>query len=122
MAKLTRETPSTDHGPVEEWQLDVDGTNINFVHFNATVDATPLLKGLPNDECQAAHWGYVIKGEVSYTVGGVEEVYREGDAFYVPAGHTSGATAGAQIIQFSPSDALQETAEVIRRNMEAMTG
>jgi quercetin dioxygenase-like cupin family protein len=121
MAKLNTGAEAMDHGPVVEWQLDVDGQNINIVHFNATVDATPLLKGLPNDQCQAPHWGYVIKGEVSYTIDGVEEIYRQGDAFYVPAGHTSGATAGAEIVQFSPSDLLHETEKTIMRNMQAMT-
>jgi cupin domain len=122
MPKLTRDpAKAADHGPVVEWQLNVDGQNINFVTFNATIDATPLLKGLPNDQCQCPHSGYVIKGEVSYTVNGVEEIYKEGDAFYVPAGHTSGATAGAEIIQFSPSDLLAETEVAMQRNMEAMT-
>ena len=123
MPKLTRDpSQAADHGPVVEWQLNVDGQNINFVTFNATVDATPLLKGLPNDQCHCPHSGYVIKGEVSYTVNGVEEIYKEGDAFYVPAGHTSGATAGAEIIQFSPSDLLAEVEATIMRNMQAMRG
>jgi quercetin dioxygenase-like cupin family protein len=118
MAKLNKQTAeAVDHGPVVEWLLDVDGQNINFVNFQATVDATPLLKGLPNDQCISPHWGYVIKGEVSYTVDGVEEVYKEGDAFYVPAGHTSGATAGAEIIQFSPSDLIAEVGATIERKM-----
>lgn len=121
MAKLNRGAQATKHGPVEEWQLDVDGYNLNFVHFLATVDSTPLLAGLPNDQCQAPHWGYVITGKVSYTIDGVEEIYQEGDAFYVPAGHTSGATAGAQVIQFSPSEVLHETEAAIQRNLEAMT-
>jgi cupin domain len=123
MPKLTRDPAHViDHGPVAEWKLDIDGQNINFVKFNATVDATPLLKGLPNDQCQCPHSGYVIKGEVSYTVNGVEEVYKEGDAFHVPAGHTSGATAGAEIVQFSPSALLAETEAAMERNMKAMMG
>jgi glyoxylate utilization-related uncharacterized protein len=121
MAKLNKETAELkDHGPVAEWAADIDGQNIAFVNFRATVDATPLLKGLPNDQCVSPHWGYVIKGEVSYTINGVEEIYKEGDAFYVPAGHTSGATAGAEIVQFSPSDLLAQTEAAMQRNMQAM--
>lgn len=121
MPKLNRETSQAiEHGPVTEWKVDVDEQSINFATFHATVDATPLLKGLPNDECQCPHWGYVIKGEVSYTVKGVEGVYTAGDAFYVPAGHTSGATAGAEIVQFSPSALLAETEAVMERNMTSM--
>lgn len=121
MARLNREGASTGDGPVQEWKAEADGITLTFAHFLATIDATPLLRGLPNDECQAAHWGYVIKGEISYTIDGVEEIYREGDAFYVPAGHTAGATAGAQVVQFSPSDPLRDTERVMQRNMEAMT-
>ena len=122
MRKLNKGTvQSIDHGPVEEWVLDADGQNIAFVSFKATVDATPLLKGLPNDQCVSPHWGYVLKGEVSYTRDGVEEVYKAGDAFYVPAGHTSAATAGSEIVQFSPSDLLAQTAAAMQRNMQAMT-
>jgi hypothetical protein len=122
MPKLIRDpAKSTDHGPVEEWQLNVDGQNINFVTFKATIDGAPLLKGLPNDQCQCPHSGYVIKGEVSYTINGVEEVYKQGDAFYVPPGHTPAATAGSEIIQFSPSALLAETEAVMARNMQAMT-
>jgi glyoxylate utilization-related uncharacterized protein len=123
MPKLSRDTAqSIDHGPVVEWTLDVDGQNINFVTFQATVDGAPLLKGLPNDQCQCPHAGYVIKGEVSYTVNGVEEIFKEGDAFYVPPGHTPAAMAGAEIVQFSPSAPLAETAATMERNMQAMMG
>ncbi len=130
-----RRTPTVAQEPTKEDEADAQahqgpvasgrpwsGRNINFVTCNATVDATPLLKGLPNDQCHCPHSGYVIKGEVSYTVNGVEEIYKEGDAFYVPAGHTSGATAGAEIIQFSPSDLLAEVEATIMRNMQAMRG
>jgi hypothetical protein len=121
MPKLTRDPAHmVDHGPVAEWLLDVDGQNINFVTFKATVDGAPLLKGLPHDQCQCPHWGYVIKGEVGYTINGVEEIYKEGDAFYVPPGHTPSGTAGAQIVQFSPSDLLAETVAAMQRNMQAM--
>jgi len=121
MPKLNRDGQAADHGPVVEWTLDTDGQNINFVHFNATIDSTPMLKGLPNDQCIAPHWGYVIKGEISFTTNGVEEIFKEGDAFYVPAGHTSAATAGSEYVQFSPADLIHKVEETIMRNMAAMT-
>jgi hypothetical protein len=121
MAKLSRDPAKvTDHGPVEEWTLDVDGHNIDFVTFKATIDGAPLLKGLPNDECQCPHWGYVIKGEVGYTINGVEETFKQGDAFYIPPGHTPSGTAGAELVQFSPSDLLAVTVATMERNMQAM--
>lgn len=35
---------------------------VSFKTFPAGVDAAPLFKGSPNDECQFPHWGYVLKG------------------------------------------------------------
>ncbi|MFN2491066.1 MAG: hypothetical protein ABR529_15315 [Actinomycetota bacterium] len=71
-------------------------------------DLTPLLQGLPNDQCQCPHWGYVFKGRMCFRSGEGEESYRPGDAFYVPAGHTSGADAGTEFLIFSPSEQISE--------------
>jgi hypothetical protein len=111
-----------DHGPVEDRSGDLDGYRINFVTFRATVDATPLLKGLPDDMCHSPHWSYVLKGEVSYVINGIEEVYKAGDAFYVPPRHTSAASAGSEIVQFSPAKELAEVEAIMDRNMRAMMG
>jgi hypothetical protein len=31
---------------------------VDFLTFREDFDATPLLKGLPDDQCQCPHWGY----------------------------------------------------------------
>ena len=46
------------------------------------VDATPLLKGLPGDACPCPHWGYVLKGRLTYRFADHEEVFKAGDALY----------------------------------------
>ena len=43
-----------------------------------------------------------------------------GDAFYLPPGHIPVVTAGTEYLQFSPSDELRVTHEVMVRNMMAM--
>ena len=40
----------------------------------------PFFKGLPNDECQCEHMGYVIRGKVGFRSGGSEELFEAGDA------------------------------------------
>ena len=60
---------------------------MNFVTFREDIDATPLLKGLPDDRCQCPHWGYVVKGRMTMRFGDREEVFEAGDAFYAPPGH-----------------------------------
>lgn len=47
-----------------------------------------MLKELPDDKSIAPHWGYVLKGKVTYAVADHSELYEAGDVFYVPSGHT----------------------------------
>ena len=121
MPKVSKDTATMeDHGPVQDWHQDVDGYTINFVRFNADIDATPLLKGLPGDHCNCPHWGYVLSGRLTFRFHDHEEVFEAGDAFYLPAGHIPLAEAGSEYVQFSPAEELARTAEAMQRNMEAM--
>jgi hypothetical protein len=124
MPKVSRESASQvdKPGPVEDHHEDVDGYTVNFVSFLQDVDGTPLLKGLPDDRCQCPHWGYVLKGKMKYRVGGREEVYVAGDAFYHPPGHIPSAEAGTEIVQFSPTEGLRVTEAAMMKNMQAMQG
>ena len=109
-----------DHGVVEDRHEDLDGYTVNFVSFRQAVDAAPLLKGLPGDRCPCPHWGYVVKGRVTYQFADHEEVFEAGDAFYLPPGHSPAAEAGSELVQFSPSGDLREVDAVMSRNMRAM--
>lgn len=122
MPKVSKESAAhvEDHGPVEDRHEDVDGYTVNFVSFRQDIDGTPLLKGLPDDRCQCPHWGYVLRGSVTYRFADHDEVFRAGDAFYVPPGHAPLADADSEIVQFSPSDELCVVAETMKRNMLAM--
>jgi hypothetical protein len=51
-----------------------------------------LFKGLPNDQCQCEHMGYVIKGK----------------------------HAGTEVVEFSPTEHLGQTMEVVTKNMEKL--
>ena len=48
-----------------------------------------------------------------------EETYEAGDAYYVPPGHTPVHYAGAEIIEFSPTDVLAQTIPVVMDNLQA---
>ena len=48
-----------------------------------------------------------------------EETYEAGDAYYVPPGHTPVHHAGAEIVEFSPTDVLGETIPVVMGNLRA---
>jgi hypothetical protein len=123
MPKVSKESASQggDHGPVVERSEDLDDYAVNFLTFREDIDHTPLLRGLPDDKCQCPHWGYVIKGKLTFRFGDREEVFEAGDAFYAPPGHVPMSNQpDSQYLQFSPADELRRTSEVIMRNMQAM--
>jgi hypothetical protein len=124
MPKVSKESAAQvdEHGPVEDRHEDVNGYTVNFVSFREDVDATPLLKGLPDDSCPCPHWGYVLKGKLTYRFADHEEVFVAGDAFYLPPGHVPLAEAGSELVQFSPSEELQTVEAAMMKNMQEMQG
>jgi hypothetical protein len=95
------------------------GYTVGFETYTADADMADLFKGLPDDRCQCEHWGYVIKGKVSFKTADGEETFETGDAYYVGPGHTPVLYAGTEIVEFSPTKELQQTMEVIEKNMES---
>jgi hypothetical protein len=121
MPKVSKESAAhvEDHGPVEDRHEEVSEYTVNFVTFRQDVDGTPLLKGLPGDSCDCPHWGYVIKGRLTYRFADHDEVTEAGDAFYTPPGHIPIAAAGTEFVQFSPTLQLQAIAAAMLTNMQA---
>lgn len=110
-----------DVGILQDRSGELEGYTANFLTFRQDLDATPILKGLPDDQCQCPHWGYVLKGRLTYQVGDRQEVFEAGDAFYLPPGHIPvGNEPDSEFVQFSPTQELHETQAVMRRNMAAM--
>ncbi|MCW2855778.1 MAG: hypothetical protein JWR52_1393 [Marmoricola sp.] len=84
------------------------------------VDMAPLLEGLEDDLCHAAHWGYVIDGEVVVTYGdGSTETCSSGAVFHWIAGHTVRVLRDAELILFSPQ---QEHGEVLDHIASKLAG
>jgi hypothetical protein len=124
MPKVSRQSAAhvDDHGIVEDRYEDVEGYRIQFVEFRQEADGTPLLKGLPGDHCNCPHWGYVLKGQMTYRFDDRDEVFVAGDAFYLQPGHIPIAQAGTEILQFSPSLELEAVSSAMVANMRAMQG
>jgi mannose-6-phosphate isomerase-like protein (cupin superfamily) len=121
MPKVSRESAKLEnHGPVEDRHDDLEGYTVNFVTFKQDIDATPLMKGLPDDQCHCPHWGYVFKGRVTYRFADHEETVEAGDAFYVEPGHVPIVEAGTEFVQFSPKEELAIVSETMMRNAMAM--
>ena len=123
MPKASKETAS-EHETVEGYEGHFEnfegGWTVAFETYSQDADLAPLFKGLPNDECQCEHMGYVVRGKVGYRSGGAEEVFEAGDAYYVGPGHTPILYAGTEVIEFSPTKEHLQAMEVVTRNMEQM--
>jgi hypothetical protein len=122
MPKVSKESAAQveDHGLVEDRHEDIDGYTVNFLSFRQSADATPLLKGQPDDRCPCPHWGYVFAGRVTYRFAEHEEIFEAGDAFYVPPGHVPVIEAGSEFVQFSPSEQLHPVSAAMVANLRSM--
>ena len=99
---------------------ELGGYTVGWESYTADADLTPLFKGLPDDRCQCEHWGYVFEGKVVFHTADGDEEFVGGDAYSVGPGHTPVIFAGTSLVEFSPTDRLQQTLEVVSKNMEAM--
>ena len=123
MPKVSREsaTQGGDFGPVLDRSDELEGYSVNFTTFHEDIDATPLMKGLPDDRCQCPHWGYVVAGKLTFRYADREEVFEAGDAFYTPPGHVPVKhEPGTEIVFFSPAEELRKTEAVMMKNMQVM--
>src|SRR3989441_682174 len=122
MPKVSRESAEVDdYGPVEDRHTEIDGYRVSFTSFREDIDATPLMKGLPDDRCQCPHWGYVVSGRMTFRFADHDEVFEAGDAFYAPPGHVPVKhEPGSEVVFFSPSEELKKTDEVMMKNMQVM--
>lgn len=123
MPKTSRETASqvADLGVMESRSDQLDGYTVEFTTFREDADGTPVFKGLPDDRCQSPHWGYVIRGQLTFRYADHDEVYDAGDAYYAPPGHIPVVTADTEVVEFSPTEEYNRTLEMIARNMAAAT-
>jgi hypothetical protein len=122
MPKLSRETaPHVEENPILVGRYgELDGYTVGFETYLTDADATPFFRGLPDDRCQSPHWGYVVSGRVTFRYADREESYEAGDAYYAPPGHIPVVTAGAEVVEFSPTEAYARTMEVLGRNLAAL--
>jgi hypothetical protein len=98
---------------------DLGGFTVGFETYKADADIADFFRGLPDDACQCPHWGVVVKGTVTYRTADGEMNVGPGEAYYVPPGHVPFLHGGTEVIEFSPTDALQQTMNDIARNMAA---
>jgi hypothetical protein len=121
MPKVSRET-ATRSVSLEGHEIRTEdlegGYSVCFESHTADADLREWFRGLPDDCCQVPRWGYVLEGMITFRFADREETYVAGDAYYVAPGHTPVHYAGAEIVEFSPTEPLRETIGVVMRNLQ----
>ena len=102
--------------------VDFGGYTVGFETYRADADPAGYFRGHPDDRCQCPHWGVVLTGSISFRFADHTETYSASDAYYAPAGHTPVVTAGTEVIEFSPTEALNATMTVVGANLAAAAG
>jgi hypothetical protein len=123
MPKASKQTAS-EHETLEGYEGHFEhfegGWTVAFEAYTEDTDLAPFFRGLPEDQCQCAHIGYVLKGRLTFRSTEGEETFEAGDAYYAPPGHTPVLFAGTEVVEFSPTKELGRTLEVVTKNMEEM--
>jgi hypothetical protein len=124
MGKASK-SKASEHVEMEGFEghyAELGGYTVGWESYSQDADLTSLFVGLPNDRCQCEHWGYVFEGKVVFHTAGGDEEFVGGEAYFVGPGHTPAIFAGTSLVEFSPTDRLNQTMEVVTRNMEAAEG
>ncbi|MCA9830281.1 MAG: cupin domain-containing protein [Dehalococcoidia bacterium] len=120
-AKRTDLEILVEAGPAKIRGADWGDMRVAVVSVPAGTDFSPLLKGLPNDRCQAEHWGYVIKGKLRIKhADDREEVLTGGDFYHMPAGHTGVAEEETEFLEIGEPQAYQQFVNNAKRVIAAM--
>jgi hypothetical protein len=98
---------------------DWGGITVAFEKAHAGQDASSMVKGLPDDRCQAPHWGYLFSGTMTVHYADREETIVGGQAYYVAPGHKISFQTDCEALEFTPTEALEETLDAARRNFAA---
>src|SRR5674536_380047 len=121
MPKVSKATASSHQpipGVLDAYSHELDGWTVSMETHPIDLDAAFLFKGAPNDQCQAPHMGFVLKGKYGMrTADGVEEVYEAGDAFFVGPGHTPITFAGCEIVYFTRTEEANRELPVAAANL-----
>jgi hypothetical protein len=90
-----------------------------YFTMDAGTDIAPLLQGLKDNLCQAPHWGYLVKGDLTVTYkDGVKEEIHSGELFYWPPGHTVKVDNDAEFVIFSPQNEHIPVMDHINRKLD----
>ena len=105
-------------GYLDAYEQEIGDWTVSIESDLTDIDYAPFFKGAPNDQCQATHLGYVLKGKFGVQrADGVEEVFEAGDAFIIEPGHIPIVSAGCEFVAFTPTEEARQQAAVVMPNI-----
>lgn len=123
MKRKIEDIPLIMEGPgsVIRRETGLGNLDLGYIELPKGADFTPLLKGLSNDNCGCPHWGYIFQGvfRIQYDDGS-EDLLTEGDAFYLPPGHTAIVEEDMKCLMFSPDEMHGEVLDHAMKRMAEM--
>ncbi|MDX2430029.1 MAG: hypothetical protein QNK35_03785 [Bacteroides sp.] len=97
------------------------GMAVDINRAPAGADFTPLLEGLEKDKGQVPHWGYVIEGAIRIVFqDGTEELFAEGEVFFMKSGHTAIVEKDVVLVSFSPEHAMHDLVDHLNEKVAEM--
>ena len=121
MPKVSKATASSHQvfpGFVDMYEQEIGDWTVSIESDLIDMDLAPFFKGAPNDQCQATHMGYVLKGKFGVRrADGAEEIFQAGDAFVIEPGHTPIEFAGAEYVAFTPTEEAKRQTAVMMPNI-----
>lgn len=123
--------PSASHDELPEQEIvpgyasrfaDWGGITVAFEQASAGQDVSGMLDELPDGRCQAPHWGFLFRGRVTVDYGDRTETIVAGQAYHVEPGHRLTIEEDSEAVEFTPTEALEQTFAAARAKMEADGG
>lgn len=103
------------HGGLRAGARRLDGEHRERLHGHGP---GAVLQGGKDDQCQATHLGYILKGKLAVRRSdGVEETFEAGDAFLIEPGHTPIMFAGCEFVAFTRTDEAKQQTAVMMPNI-----
>lgn len=121
MSKVSTATASSHYvfpGYAETFEHELGDWTVSIESNFTDLDETPFFEGAPNDQCQASHVGYVLKGKFAVRrADGTEETFEAGDAFVIEPGHVPIVFAGCEMVAFTPTEEARQQSAVVMPNV-----
>src|SRR2546429_9891787 len=91
--------------------VDWGSMTVGFEHAEAGQDASSMLEGLPDNRCQAPHWGYLFSGTMGVEYADRTETIEGPREYRVETGYSISVATHCDALGVTPAAALVRSIE-----------